>query len=59
MYYRLNSSQHIYGQVLLDQTIALDLNARKVTQKDIVDKVSIQELTDIIERYLLLFSIDK
>lgn len=58
MYHRLESPQKIYGQVLLDQTIALDLSARSVSNEDIIDKVSVNELYQIIEHYKLLFSID-
>jgi len=58
MYYRLESSQQVYGKVLLDQTIALDLRARGITDDAIVDRVSKNELTEIIDRYKLLFSID-
>ncbi|WP_265415554.1 type II toxin-antitoxin system PemK/MazF family toxin [Tetragenococcus osmophilus] len=58
MYYSLESTKVIYGKVLLDQTIALDLQARNVTEADIVDKVSKKELTEIIAIYKLLFSVD-
>mgnify|MGYP001166926438 CR=1 FL=1 len=58
MYHQLISSRKIAGKVLLDQTIALDLGARGVTDEDIVECVSKSELTTIIERYKLLFSID-
>lgn len=57
MYYQLSSSKS-HGKVLLDQTIALDLHARSVQDEDIVDKVSKNELADIIYNYKLLFSID-
>ncbi|MFT8869532.1 MAG: type II toxin-antitoxin system PemK/MazF family toxin, partial [Liquorilactobacillus nagelii] len=46
------------GKVLLDQTIALDLRARHVTDEAIVDHVSREELEEIISLYKLLFSID-
>ncbi|WP_203638240.1 type II toxin-antitoxin system PemK/MazF family toxin [Levilactobacillus wangkuiensis] len=59
MYYQLSSSRQVYGKVLLDQTIALDLLARGVTENLIVDRVSKSELTDMINRYKLLFSIDE
>lgn len=58
MYYKLNSTKKIHGKVMLDQTIALDLIARKITANDIKEKVSKQELTDILYHYQLLFSID-
>lgn len=58
MYYQLASNQTVYGKVLLDQTIALDLQARNVTNEDIVDHVSREELEEIITLYKLLFSID-
>ncbi len=58
MHYKLSSSKIIHGKVLLDQTIALDLHARSVQDEDIVDKVSKNELADIIYNYKLLFSID-
>ena len=48
----------VYGKVLLDQTIALDLRARHVTDETIVDHVSREELEEIITLYKLLFSID-
>jgi len=59
MYHRLTSSQVVYGQVLLDQTIALDLSARGVTDEAIVERVSKAELVAIVDRYKLLFSIDE
>lgn len=59
MYHRLISTKKIYGQVLLDQPITLDLNARNVSEKDIVDHVNTNELIKIIDRYKLLFSIDE
>lgn len=59
MYHRLKSPKKIYGQVLLDQTIALDLSACNVCNEDIIDEVSINELYQIIEHYKLLFSIDQ
>lgn len=52
-------SQVVYGQVLLDQTIALDLSARSVTDEAIVERVSKAELVAIVDRYKLLFSIDE
>lgn len=58
MYHRLTSSQIVYGKVLLDQTIALDLQARHVNDKALVDHVSRKELEEIISLYKLLFSID-
>ena len=58
MYHRLTSRQTVYGKVLLDQTIALDLRARHVTDETIVDHVSREELEEIITLYKLLFSID-
>jgi len=58
MYHPLTSSQTIYGKVLLDQTIALDLRARNVTNEAVVDHVSREELKAIINLYKLLFSID-
>ncbi|MFC6163143.1 type II toxin-antitoxin system PemK/MazF family toxin [Lactiplantibacillus dongliensis] len=58
MYHKLISSHKIHGKVLLDQTISLDLTARGVDVADIVDHVSKVELGDIIDRYILLFSID-
>lgn len=59
MYYQLTSSHRIYGKVLLDQTIALDLRARHVTNENIVDHVSRKELIKIITLYKLLFSVDE
>jgi mRNA interferase MazF len=58
MYYSLKTSSIIHGKVLLDQTIALDLKARKINDNNIVDKVSKAELKKIISLYSLLFSID-
>ncbi|WEV39968.1 type II toxin-antitoxin system PemK/MazF family toxin [Lactobacillus sp. ESL0684] len=59
MYHTLTSSQNVYGKVLLDQTIALDLQARSITQNSIVDRVSKAELIEIIELYKLLFTVDE
>jgi mRNA interferase MazF len=58
LYHQLTSSQTVYGKVLLNQTIALDLRARHVTDEAIVDHVSREELEEIISLYKLLFSID-
>lgn len=44
MYHRLTSSQTVYGKVLLDQAMALDLQARYITDEAIVDHVSHEEL---------------
>ncbi|GHP14289.1 mRNA interferase PemK [Lentilactobacillus fungorum] len=57
-YHRLQSTTKIHGQVLLDQTIALDLPARGVNDDSIVEHLSRQELRDIIYQYTLLFDID-
>lgn len=58
MYHRLQTTTKIYGQVLLDQTIALDLNARGVDDRSVVEHILRQELKDIIYQYRLLFDID-
>lgn len=58
MYYQLTSTKTIYGKVLLDQTVSLDLIARGVSDKNVIDQVSKQELQEIIYLYKLLFSID-
>lgn len=58
MYYQLTSAKIIYGKVLLDQTVSLDLIARGISDKNIIDRVSKQELEEIIYLYKLLFSID-
>lgn len=58
MYYQLTSTKTIYGKVLLDQTVSLDLIARGISDKNIIDQVSKQELQEIIYLYKLLFSID-
>lgn len=58
MYHRLQSTHHVHGQVLLDQTSALDLAARHVKNSNIVDHVSKMELISIIDQYKLLFSVD-
>ncbi|MFT4245287.1 MAG: type II toxin-antitoxin system PemK/MazF family toxin [Micrococcaceae bacterium] len=57
-YLTLKSTKEIHGKVMLDQTIALDLHAGKVTKDSIIEKVSKEELTEIISIYKLLFSID-
>ncbi|MGF2384668.1 type II toxin-antitoxin system PemK/MazF family toxin [Lentilactobacillus otakiensis] len=59
MYYKLQTTTKVYGQVLLDQTIALDLNARGVQDGDIVEHISKEEFEEIIYRYSLLFSVDE
>lgn len=58
MYHDLKTTQSIYGKVLLNQTTALDLKARKVSDSSIVDTVTQEELIEIISLYKLLFSID-
>lgn len=58
MYYHLENTKRVFGKVLLDQTIALDLRARGVRSKDIVEHISKDELIEIIDRYKLLFDID-
>lgn len=59
MYHSLKSTQRISGKILLDQTIALDLQARHVTDKDIVDSLSQEELLEVISLYKLLFTVDE
>jgi len=58
MYHPLKETENIYGKVLLDQTIALDLKARNITNDNVVEKVSKKELKDILYHYQLLFSVD-
>lgn len=58
MYYPLQGTSRVYGKIMLDQTIALDLKARNVGNDDIVDHVNKPELHNIIRLYSLLFSID-
>lgn len=58
MYFDLKSSRKITGKALLNQTIALDLVARGVTEESIIDRVTREELVEVIRRYKLLFSID-
>ncbi len=58
LYYPLKETKEVYGKVLLDQTIALDLKARNVTKKNIIEKFSRRELEDILHLCQLLFSID-
>lgn len=58
MYYRLKNTNIVQGQVLLDQTKALDLNARGISKKDVIEKIDKSELQDIINLYKLLFDID-
>lgn len=57
-YYHLETTKIIHGKVLLDQTIALDLKARSVTDKDIKEHLSRDELIKVINRYKLLFDIN-
>ncbi len=58
MYHRLQTTTKVYGQILLDQTIALDLHALGVDDDSVVEQISRQELKDIIYQYRLLFDID-
>ena len=48
MYYPLGLANKVHGQVLLDQTWALDLRARKIRDSDIVDHLSKDELEAIV-----------
>ena len=43
---------------MLDQTKSLDLNARGISKKDVIEKIDKSELQDIINLYKLLFDID-
>ncbi|MCC7668925.1 MAG: type II toxin-antitoxin system PemK/MazF family toxin [Leuconostoc pseudomesenteroides] len=54
-YHKLTTTTNISGQILLDQTIALDLVARKYK---FIEKIDKNELIDIINHYKLLFDID-
>lgn len=58
MYHRLISTNHVHGQVLLDQTKALDLSARYVTNADIIEHLSNDEFVTLIAQYKALFTID-
>ena len=58
MYYPLGLANKVHGQVLLDQTRALDLRARKIRDSDIVDHLSKDELEAVVKLYQLLFSLD-
>ena len=58
MYHRLKTTNNVRGQVLLDQTKSLDLNARGISKKDVIEKIDKSELQDIINLYKLLFDID-
>lgn len=58
MYHRLKTTNNVRGQVLLDQTKSLDLNARRISKKDVIEKIDKSELQDIINLYKLLFDID-
>lgn len=58
MYYTLLTSKKISGKILLNQTIALDLQARGITDDAVIESVSKKELSDIISQYKLLFTID-
>lgn len=55
-YVKLETANSTTGQVLLDQTIALDLHAR---QSEVVDSIERSELQSIINRYKLLFDLDE
>lgn len=57
MYHQLQTTTKVYGQVLLDQTIALDLRTRGVNDDRVVEHMSRQEFEDIIYQYTLLFDI--
>jgi len=49
-YHQLRTTRKIQGKVMLDQTIALDLKARSVTQiEESLDKA---ELKEIIDKYI-------
>ena len=54
-YHSLKSTRVIKGKVMLDQTIALDLKARGVS--DIEESIEKEELKEIIDKYKLLFDI--
>ena len=51
----LKSTRVIKGKVMLDQTIALDLKARGVS--NIEESIEKEELKEIIDKYKLLFDI--
>lgn len=58
MYMSLPINLPVHGKVLLDQTTALDLESRHVPENDIVGHLTNTELTEILNRYKLLFDID-
>lgn len=57
LYHKLRSTNRTTGKVLLDQTRSLDLRSRGVRSSG-HDKVSREELEEIIHKYKLLFEID-
>lgn len=54
-YHTLKTTSKVKGKVMLDQTIALDLKARNVQKVE--EHISLSELTEIIDKYKLLFDI--
>lgn len=58
MYHRLRTTKKVHGQVLLDQTISLDLRARGISKKNVIENIDKSELQDIINLYKILFDID-
>lgn len=54
-YHALKTTKVIHGKVLLDQTTALDLQARGV--KKVEDRLSKEELKEILDKYKLLFDL--
>ncbi|AMB94940.1 growth inhibitor PemK [Aerococcus sp. HMSC23C02] len=56
-YYELQETEHIKGKVLLDQSKALDLYHRQVSQADFIERAKPNEFKGIIHRYKLLFDL--
>lgn len=57
-YYDLPKSLKTRGKILLDQTTALDLKARNVSDSDLIEHLTKFQLKNVLDTYQLLFSID-
>ncbi|WP_246828751.1 MULTISPECIES: type II toxin-antitoxin system PemK/MazF family toxin [Nosocomiicoccus] len=58
LYHELKTTKKITGKALLDQSRALDLKSRGLTQSKVVERVSKRELKELIETYKLIFTVD-
>ena len=58
MYHELKTTNVVKGKVMLDQIVALDLQARHVSQADIKEKLSLIELEIILNKVKLLFQLN-